>query len=248
MRICISGPQCTGKSTLIKDFINQWPKYKTPTKTYRDVIVENNLEHSSKTSEDTQEKVLSWMIEDLKKYTKFDNVIFDRGPIDNLVYTLWANGKGSISDEYTRKAIQRVKESMRNIDLIVIVPVDPMIPMVDDNMRDTDLKYQSEINNIFKALINQYMNNYDADVYFPFNDSPGVIELYGTRQERINFLKENYLDDSGELYGDEHSILNPTEMGLIDDLMKSQEITLEEEKKIKATVEKEVKKIKKGIR
>jgi len=54
MRIAISGTVCQGKSTLIKDFLETWPNYNTPEKTYKDVIIEQGLEHSSTTNKDTQ--------------------------------------------------------------------------------------------------------------------------------------------------------------------------------------------------
>ena len=46
MRIAISGTACQGKTTLITDFLEQWPNYKTPKKTYRYVIKENKIYHS----------------------------------------------------------------------------------------------------------------------------------------------------------------------------------------------------------
>jgi len=70
MRIAISGTACQGKSTLIKDFLDQWPMYTTPTKTYRDVIVEKSLSHSSVTNKDTQWEILNFMIDELKKLLK----------------------------------------------------------------------------------------------------------------------------------------------------------------------------------
>ena len=39
MRIAISGTACQGKSTLVKDFLDLWPSYSTPEKTYRDIPV-----------------------------------------------------------------------------------------------------------------------------------------------------------------------------------------------------------------
>ena len=64
MRIAISGTACQGKSTLVKDFLDQWSSYTTPKKTYRDIIAENNLEHSSKTNKETQRKILDFQIEE----------------------------------------------------------------------------------------------------------------------------------------------------------------------------------------
>ena len=48
MRICISGTGCQGKSTLIDAFLERWPSYTTPKKTYRDLIVKEKYKHSKK--------------------------------------------------------------------------------------------------------------------------------------------------------------------------------------------------------
>ena len=45
MRICISGTGCQGKSTLIDAFLERWPSYTTPKKTYRDLIVKEKYKH-----------------------------------------------------------------------------------------------------------------------------------------------------------------------------------------------------------
>ena len=60
MRIAISGTACQGKTTLIKDFLGQWPNYVTPKKTYRDIIKDNDLDHSSKTNKKTQWEILNF--------------------------------------------------------------------------------------------------------------------------------------------------------------------------------------------
>jgi predicted ATPase len=84
MRLAISGTACVGKSTLLKAFLQRWPMYGTPLKTYRDVITENDLEHSSKTTEETQLLILDWMMTTQEKFKKEDNIIFDRCSWDNL--------------------------------------------------------------------------------------------------------------------------------------------------------------------
>ena len=47
MRICVSGTGSQGKSTLINDFIKEWPQYTTPKESYRDFL--KNC-HSKKTT------------------------------------------------------------------------------------------------------------------------------------------------------------------------------------------------------
>ena len=70
MRIAVSGAQNTGKSTLIKDFLNVWPSFKTTDKTYREVLKEKNLPHSTVTTKETQLTILNWMTNELKKCHK----------------------------------------------------------------------------------------------------------------------------------------------------------------------------------
>ena len=88
MRIAISGTACQGKSTLLKDFLKEWDMYTTPEKTYRDYLTENNLPHSKETTKDTQWDILNFMVDTLQQYSKGDKVIFDRCPLDNMVYSL----------------------------------------------------------------------------------------------------------------------------------------------------------------
>ncbi|NDB80742.1 hypothetical protein EB155_12855, partial [archaeon] len=90
MRIAISGTACQGKSTLIKDFLEKWPQYTSPEKTYRDIITEKGLKHSSITNQETQWEILNFMIDELQKYSKEDKVIFDRCPLDNIIYSICA--------------------------------------------------------------------------------------------------------------------------------------------------------------
>ena len=125
MRIAISGTACQGKSTLVKDFLEQWPSYTTPEKTYRDIIAENKLEHSSETNKETQRKILDFQIEEQQKYRKGDNVLFDRCPLDNLVYSMWACEQegNDIDEEFVSSCLPLVRESFRNLDIIFFVPI-----------------------------------------------------------------------------------------------------------------------------
>ena len=96
MRIAISGTSNTGKTTLIKSFLEKWSTYETPKKTYRDIIVKEKLEHSSKSSTKTQDKIIEFMLDQVKDKTKTvdDNIIYDRCPLDALAYSMWCNSKG----------------------------------------------------------------------------------------------------------------------------------------------------------
>ena len=239
MRIAISGTANTGKSTLVKNILAVWTNYKTPSKTYRDLIKEKNLPHSSATSIDTQWDILNFMIDQLQETTTSSNIVFDRCPLDNLAYTLWAHDKGieGFTKEYVDKAIKLTRESMRHIDMILLLKYDPSIKIVEDSLRDTDETYIQEIDDIFDALYIQYRQNYEADIFFPVDDSPGIFILPTNPQKRIDMISD-YITPSGELYSEEDSIFNPEKMNELETLLKQQKSALEQEEAEKALFEK----------
>ena len=234
MRISFSGTANTGKTTLIKNFLAVWPNYATPTETYRDIIKKKNLDHSEATTVETQWDILNFMIDQLQGYDKTSKVVFDRCPLDNLAYTLWAHDKGieGFDKKFVDKCITLTKESLRHIDVIFLLWYDASIKIEEDGVRNTDIKYIKEVDNIFSALFAQYQQNYDADIFFPKDDSPGIIELPTNPQRRIDIISE-YVTPEGEMYGDEHSLFNPENLDEIEALVRQQKLALEQENKEK---------------
>lgn len=208
MRISITGSSCQGKSTLIKDMLKEWSEMKTPDTSYRELLKKGK--HSKNTSEDIQWKILNQMVDEQQKYTTSDKIIFDRCPLDNIAYTMWANAKGIVSDKFVEKCIPIVKESMRFLDIIFFIPISKSFPIeVEDNGdREVDKYYIEEIDHILKTIYAQWRE--DTDVFFPKEDSPAIIEVFGSPQERVEMIKL-YLDNDGDAI-DEQGIINPTEL------------------------------------
>lgn len=202
MKIACSGTQCIGKSTFIDDFIQQWPMYSRPEKTYRDYIKEKGVKINREANKESQEFILNCQIDILQKYSKSDNIIFDRCPLDALVYSMWlaANDRGGIDDAFIRKWAEIVRESLSMLDIIFFFPICNQSPIKieDDNFRDTDPKYREEIDTFFKMLVESYSKH--EGTYFPKEDCPAVIEMFGTRQQRIEVAKL-YIGDDGSVIG-----------------------------------------------
>jgi predicted ATPase len=222
MRIAVSGTANTGKTTFIKDFINKWPSYKTPEKTYRDIIVEKNLPHSDKTSIATQRAILDFQVETQSSYSKDDNVIFDRCPLDNLVYSMWAlnEGNSDIDEKFIEESIPLVRESMKNLDIIFFIPLTKVAPIaiVDDGMRQANEDYIKEVDYIFKEFQRRYSHQ-SFEPFFPQNDVPALIEIFGSRQERLA-IAGLYIDVDGDaIEGDMESLLGKE---AVEELFKSQ--------------------------
>ena len=231
MRIAFSGTANTGKTTLIKNFLAVWSQYKAPKETYRDIITEKNLPHSSGTTTDTQWEILNFMIDQLHQYDKNSKIVFDRCPLDNLAYTLWAYEKGidGFDKEFVDKCITLTKESMRHIDIIFLLKYDSSIKIENDGMRDIDADFIKEVDHIFNALYEQYYQNPEADIFFPKHDTPGIIPLPTNPQRRIDIISE-YLDPQGDIYGDEHSLFNPEKLTELETLVRQQKAALDQEK------------------
>ena len=230
MRIAFSGTGNSGKTTLLKSFIYTWDNYTTPEKTYRDVINEENLQHSSKTTVATQEKILNFMIDQLQSSDKDNKIAYDRCPLDNIAYSMWCHDKGitGFTKKFITKQIALMRESMRHLDIVLLCRFDEKQTVKDDGFRDTDVKFIKEVDNIFYSLYNQYVQNPEADIFFPAGDTPCILPLPNDQQQRIDVIAE-YIAPGGDLISDEESILNPNNLNELESLVREQKAALVDE-------------------
>lgn len=210
MRLAISGTAGQGKTTLLSEFLNNWDMYQTPELTYRSVLKgDKRYKHSKQTNKDTQWDILNYMIDEMEKYSGDDFVIFDRCPLDNLIYTMWAHhkGVGDIDELFVEKCIPIVRESMKLLDIIFFIPITNVAQsdIEDDGTRETDIEYIKEIDNFFKAFHNNWMTGDTR--FFPKEDRSALIEVFGTTEERIKMI-EFYVDTNGKMYGEDDSLVD----------------------------------------
>jgi hypothetical protein len=149
------------------------------------------------------------MIDEIEKYDSKDHVIFDRCPLDNLVYTMWAyhKGVGDIDELFVEKCIPIVRESMKMLDIIFIVPITNVAQdeIEDDGQRETDADYISEIDNFFKAMYTNWSK--EDERFFPKEDRAALIEIFGSTDERIKML-EFYIAENGNMFGEDESLVD----------------------------------------
>ena len=237
MRIAFSGTGNSGKTTLIKSFLYTWKNYTTPEKTYRDIIKEEGLDHSSKTTIDTQDKILNFMIDQVQGTTLSDKVVYDRCPLDNIAYSMWCHDKKveGFTKDFVSDQIKLMRESMRSLDIIFLCRFDEKQKIVDDGFRDTNLQFIKEIDNIFYSLYRSHNEDPEGDIFFPKGDSPCLIELPNNPQARIDLVAE-YVAPDGGMYGEEDSILNPENLNDLErlvELQKQAHNKEEEEKRLR---------------
>jgi len=230
MRIAISGTACQGKTTLINDFLKKWPNYTRSKESYREIVKKEKLPLNKQVTKDSQWKVLNCLINDLQNTTKEDHVIFDRCPLDNLVYSMWSFDKQAtdIDKEFIDKCIPLVSESMRHLDIVFLLPITKVAPVKIEARegREIDQNYNKEIDNIFKAIQRSYHTGNSP--FFPKDDSPAIIEIFGLPEERIEMIKL-YLNEQGDLIGEEQSILSKENLDMMEAILTAQKKEREKE-------------------
>jgi predicted ATPase len=235
MRLAVSGTASQGKTTLIKDFLAVWPMYTTPSKSYRDVLSENNLQHSSKTSQHTQQCILDFMVKQLSETNKDDNIIMDRCPLDNLIYSMWMNSKDNkvVTDDFIDESIRKMQQSMKHIDIIFWIPYSESIAIAPDGLRDTDVEYIKEIDALFKEIYMQSLYN-DKFSLLPKGDRPPIIMISGTRENRIMQIAD-YVDLQGSVVEPDEQFMSqlatPEGENQLEQLLKQQKSALMDETK-----------------
>lgn len=220
MRICVTGTDGIGKSTFINDLKSNWSNYKQPVYSFQQL---KNLRDGNFTK-DKQKSIINCMFDTYKQYGKNDNVVFDRGPIDCLAYTLYGSidGKSDIDDDFVAWMNDQVKNALRMIDLIMFIPITRAAPLdLDKNARDKESDYVTvdfikSIDAILKSIFNQWENTQSK--FIIVDDKPHFIEIFGLPQERLH-LARYYIAEDGGMPGDS-SIITPQEMDELEQLHK----------------------------
>lgn len=231
MRIAFSGAACTGKTTTIEAFLNKWTNYTLINSNYRQLI-KKSKKHSRNNTKKNQEQILDIMVAETIKFTAHDKVVFDRCPLDNIIYSMWCYDKGmkGFTEKFIQESIQKVRESMRHLDIIFLCTRDMMPPVVPNGVRDTDPTFVDEINNLFKSTLKQIQRGVEYSPFFPAGDSPGLIDIYGTTEERLAQIAL-YVTPEGDAFGEEQSLVNMNELNDMYKLIRDQKDAAEDEAK-----------------
>jgi thymidylate kinase len=203
MRVAIIGSQNSGKSHLIQEFLDKWSMYKTPEKTYRDIIKSRNIKINQEGDETSQKTILNALIDEVQQ-AQGDFLIFDRCVVDNIAYTLWLNAHDKVSDKFVMDSKFLALQTLKMFDILFYIPLREEIKIEEKDNRDTDPEFRKEIDNIFKALVLSYEKGTGA--FFPTEDCPAVITLDGPPDIRCEQIRL-YLKDNGKFFTDEDGSL-----------------------------------------
>ena len=134
---------------------------------------------------------------------KDEFVVYDRCLLDNLIYTILGlvNGNETIDDiVWLKECHKKCIDSMRKIDIIYWLPFSTGIPIEEDVLRDTDIRFIMSANSFFESIFNSFITSNDEKSqkilsnFFDLNDMPPIIRIESP--SRIGRLTEigNYID------------------------------------------------------
>jgi dephospho-CoA kinase len=185
-KIVVCGPQGQGKITFINDFLKEFPSFKTPEITYRDIVEKQKLKLNRICDKYSQKILTDFNYNQIVSLYNSD-MIFDRCVIDNLIYTTWSYlhkaDDNDIDVEFINYTKNLVDKTYEYINTIIFIPLvdNYVIPLIDDGVRDISTEYVTEIDNLFKQFFNnKHYNN--------------VIHVSGTRINRIEQIKKLFTE------------------------------------------------------
>ena len=177
MKIGITGPSGTGKTTLAKYIIETFPNYVyIDSKLSRDFpdelknrwLHEYGYEYNPTRGHngliDYQQKYpqfgLEWQmaVVELRNnlYSKYNDLVVDRTQLDALVYMTTQVSRFADS-QYIKRFISKVNDGLSKFDLIIYLGTDEMEDVEDNHLRVSNIFYQNFINDTFYNCIERYI-------------------------------------------------------------------------------------------
>lgn len=191
MKIAFSGPQASGKSTLVKHLLDNCLK-KTDyffIKGGARKLKDCGFEINEKGTDVSQVLLFNSYIDDLlikPKQNPSKNYIYDRWLLDGVVYSEWSTSIGKNSPWVYDYGQLMLKLLHQNMDVVFYCDTEG-VPVESDNYRNTDEEYRTIIRSIFE--------NYIREPIVPFKK---LVYLTGSLKDRTSKIIEslNNIQDS----------------------------------------------------
>lgn len=210
MKIAISGSQDIGKEKLIKSFIENWPMYTVITdKPYE------NIEYKYKV--DFYNKVLENMEQEYNKYSSNEHILFYWSPIDVFCNAIVDNFDKTVNDAQLEAILKKGKKILSLLDAnFIITQYEPEDwDNIVKNVSNESAAKIAQVNLMYGNILHEYYTEFDADVFFPKDDCPGIVPL-----ETENYILElqGLINNDGDQYSEEaNKKLNEVMMTLAQD-------------------------------
>lgn len=159
MRICLSGAQSTGKSTLLKLLDNKgiFSDYTFLSEVIRKLVSTEKIHINRDYDHKSQMRIFE---EHYLNILKYKNFISDRGALDAFTYATWGFMQGKFSREEHNEHEQAFKVCIPYYDYTFFFPIEFVI--TKDSVRDVDEVFQKEIQDVFLHILEDYHITYQT--------------------------------------------------------------------------------------
>lgn len=182
MRIAVSGTHCSGKTTLIEEFLRVHPDFAHEPEAYTVMAEDYGEEFSSEPGADDFYRQLEFNVERLRRYPAAARVIFERSPVDYLAYLLALKDlKRDDVDFIVEAALPIILDAIRHLDLIVFLPLAEADGIEMPASEDPKLRWAVDARLV--AIL--------ADDEFGLFSSAGliIVEARGSTAQRLRILE-----------------------------------------------------------
>jgi hypothetical protein len=166
MRIAVSGTHCSGKTTLVEDFVAAHRDYVHEPEPYE--WLDGSM--AAEPAAEDFYRQLELSVDRLRTYGRDANVVAERSPLDFLAYMLALVdlGREGRDCELIAAAEELVAAGMAHIDLLVVLPSDGIPAPASE-----DLDLREAMNERLLDLVSQ-----------------NSVQIEGTREQRLRALEE----------------------------------------------------------
>jgi hypothetical protein len=172
MRIAVSGTHCTGKSTLVEEFLRVHPDFAHEPEPYTVLVEDFGEEFSEKPNVEDFLRQLEFNVARLRQHARGEHVIYERCPIDFLAYI------DALDEGTAGKTLDLISAAIQHLDLIVY------LPLTDDI--DADAEYPKLRNAVDHRLSAIFRDN-EFDI---ITNDIVVVEAQGSTAQRLRIIEE----------------------------------------------------------
>lgn len=182
MRIAISGTHCSGKSTLVSDFLAAHRDYVHEPEPWEWLVEVYNESVAEEPDGADFYRQLEVSVERLRTYGRTARLVAERCPLDFLAYLLALDdlGRDRRATQLVDEAVELARLGMEHVDLLIVLPLNDADGIEAPESEDPELR--DAMNDRLLDLI--ATNDYDL-----LGTSLRVVEIAGGRKQRLAALE-----------------------------------------------------------
>jgi len=183
MRIAISGTHCSGKTTLIDEFLLTHPEYSHEPEAYAVLQEDYGEAFSAEPSAEEFYRQLEFNVSRLKHYAQGECVIFERCPADYIAYmlALCDLSRDNAALRVADSSLDLVGDAIQFLDVIVLLPAGDARVTVMPDLEDPALR--RTVDSRLQGILT------DDDFGLFGSGRPLILEATGTTAQRLRILE-----------------------------------------------------------